>query len=56
MKHKKTQGKNNQITYCNSNLPQDVFRKYREKYTRFSTGHFSFTNAQNGNKTIHMNR
>ena len=36
--------------------PADVFTKYKEKYTRFSTGHFSFTNAQNGNKTIHMNR
>jgi colicin import membrane protein len=45
-----------EMTVNNKKQPNELYEKYKTKYPRFATGHFSYGNSQNGNKTIHMNR
>ncbi|MEP6727484.1 MAG: hypothetical protein ABJC98_16815, partial [Bacteroidota bacterium] len=44
------------MTVNDKKQPDEVYRKYKEKYNRFATGNFSYGNTQNGNKSIHMHR
>ena len=44
------------MTVNDKKQADEVYRKYKEKYSRFATGNFSYGNMQNGNKSIHMHR
>ncbi len=36
--------------------PDNVYNKYKEKYSRFATGNFNYNISPNGNKSIQMHR
>jgi len=45
-----------ELTVNDKKQPDAVFGRYKEKYNRFATGNFSYSNNQNGYHGIHMNR
>lgn len=44
------------MTVNGKEQPDDVFKRYKAKYTRFSDGEFSYGNNPNGSNGIHISR
>ena len=44
------------MTINDKKQPDEIYKKYKEKYPRFATGNFSYSHSPDGNKTMRMHQ